>query len=420
MMMLGTGTKYTMESKRKVKVEKIISSGGQGEAYAAIDMKTGQKGVLKVFHPHLKNDAVLTRVRFLVSQNLKTLCPVLYAPEDILTGDLLGHFAPFAEGVSLEDYLGKTGTSFMQNIQLAISVTHAVGVLHARGIVHGDIHASNFLVNKAGSVAQLALIDMDNFKASGLPEPPCVGHRLYMAPELDKAFKDKKPAIVTYESELYSLAVLIHEILLLRHPLAGFDESAEEFENAKNILEFPGDPARSTTTHREVDGYPIEVLSSDIMRAFRLSLSRNPSSRLSADSWKENLLKAYNAVHVCPDCGTPVIVDSSKIRCPHPKCGHKFPHLTLQVGSLGKKISLTDGSVVIGRADLGGSPHVSDKHAIIRRNGPETWLESIGRNGTYRMAGSSWLQLPNNHSVLIQAGDRLRFADVEVNIQESR
>jgi hypothetical protein len=37
----------------------------------------------------------------------------------------------------------------------------------------------------------------------------------------------------------------------------------------------------------------------------------------------------------------------------------------------------------------------------------------------FRMAGNNWLQLRNNNSFLVQAGDRLRFADVEAWLDEA-
>ena len=49
-------------------------------------------------------------------------------------------------------------------------------------------------------------------------------------------------------------------------------------------------------------------------------------------------------------------------------------------------------AVAIGRADL-QSPKVSSHHAVIRKLGQETHLQSFGSNGTFRWNGSQWKPL---------------------------
>jgi pSer/pThr/pTyr-binding forkhead associated (FHA) protein len=58
----------------------------------------------------------------------------------------------------------------------------------------------------------------------------------------------------------------------------------------------------------------------------------------------------------------------------------------------------------------------SGRHAIFRRIGPETWIESQGSNGTYRWTGSGWARLPDRKRLLVQSGDRLRLGDVDVDL----
>jgi serine/threonine protein kinase len=369
----------------------------------------------------MESAVLLARTRFLVSAHLQEACPVLYAPIDVLnSGKMVGHFSRYAEGTPLEEYLQNV-EPFAKNLQLALAIVHAIYVLHSRGIIHGDLHSNNFIVKKAKGIAEVALIDMDNFNAfafKNVPEPACLGHPLYLAPELDDALESKRRAIPTLETELYAVAVLLHEILLLRHPLAGLDNSKEEYNWAKQALGWPDDPARPWSKPRDIGGYPTGVLSADLMGLFRRALSKNPLIRPQVIEWKKVLIQAMGRIYVCPKCRTPVIVDSSKTRCPYSKCRRTFPHLVLKLSS-GKAIQLQESSCVIGRADLDGAPHVSREHCIVRRRGPETSFESVGLNGMFRMAGNNWLKLSNNIPFLVQAGDRLRFADVEAQLDEA-
>jgi hypothetical protein len=154
------------------------------------------------------------------------------------------------------------------------------------------------------------------------------------------------------------------------------------------------------------------VLNAVLARLFRSALSLNPAKRPSSDAWESELGKAFNSVYCCPKCGGPCVIDVSKVSCP--LCGRPFPHLTLRIGGNGHLLPLANGATVIGRMELGGSAKVSARHAVFRRIGPETWLESTGSNGTYRWNGSRWTRLPDKKPLLVQGGDRLRLGDVEI------
>jgi len=66
--------------------------------------------------------------------------------------------------------------------------------------------------------------------------------------------------------------------------------------------------------------------------------------------------------------------------------------------------------------DLGGAHKVSARHAVFHKIGPDTWMTAVGSNPTFRLAGGKWIQLTNNMKLLVQKGDKLRFADVEVDL----
>ena len=413
--MIQKGKIVKSDSGRRIRVDGLIKAGGQGEAYWATEVNSGQKGVLKVFHKRFANGDTVKRLRFLVDLDLQASCPVLCAPIDVLNKrDLVGHYTPLAEGQPLEEFLGNPNSTFIEEMQLAISLAHAINVLHSGNVAHGDLHAENLIINHVGGVFHLHVIDLDNFNAPGMPAPPCVGHNLYMAPELRAALAKGLPAHPTLKSDLYSLGVLMHEIILLCHPSAGNDDSEAAFQKAMCSGRWLMDPAASDRPKGALGGFPTTVLNADLARLFRSAVSIEEDHRPSADHWEMELGRAFNAIYCCPKCGGPCVIDVSKVACP--LCGAPFPHLTLHIKSTGGAITLGNGSTPIGRAELGGSQKVSARHAVFRRVGPETWIESTGSNGSYRWNGSNWTRLPDRRSLLVQAGDRLRLGDVEVNV----
>lgn len=411
--MIKTGKVVKSDSGRRIRVDGLIKQGGQGEAYYATEVNSGQKGVLKVFHKRFANGDTVKRLRFLVDQDLQSACPVLCAPIDVLDKrDVIGHYTPFADGQSLEEFLGNPNSTFLEQMQLAITLAHAVDAMHSRKIAHGDLHAENLIINRVGSVFQLHVIDMDNFNAPGMPLPPCVGHNLYMGPELRAALAKGQPAIPTVETDLFSLGVLMHEIILLYHVCAGNDASETGFQKAMCSGRWLLDQAAADRPGGSLGGYPVEVLNAGLARLFRSALSLDPAKRPSAASWEAGLGAAFNSVYCCPNCGGPCVIDVSKVKCP--VCATPFSHLTLRFN--GHAIPLAKGATAVGRAELGGSMKVSLRHAVFRRVGPETWIESSGSNGTYRWNGSGWTRLPDRKPLLVQGGDRLKLGDVEARL----
>lgn len=413
--MIQTGKVIKSDSGRRIRVERLIKAGGQGEAYLATETNSSQKGVLKAFHKRFANGDTIERLRYLINQDLQSECPVICAPIDlVLKRDVVAHYTPFAAGIPLEEFLGNPEATFIEAMQLAITLSHAVATLHRHGLAHGDLHAENLIVEHVGTVFRLHLIDLDNFGAPGLPNPPCVGHNLYMAPELREALAKGHEAVPTVTTDLFAMGVLMHEIILLRHLCAGSDATEDEFQKAMCSGRWVQDPAASDRPSANVGGYPVEVLNADLARLFRSAVSLNSSSRPSAEAWERELGRAFNAVYCCPNCGGPCVVDVSKTSCP--LCRKPFPHLGIMVAPTKKLIQLSNGATVVGRGDLGGSKKASARHAVFRRVGPETWIESHGSNGSYRWNGAGWARLPDKKPVLVQSGDRLRLADVEVSV----
>ena len=56
-------------------------------------------------------------------------------------------------------------------------------------------------------------------------------------------------------------------------------------------------------------------------------------------------------------------------------------------------------------------------HAVIRREGPEFWLEDVSTHGTYRWNGADWTRLPIGKSVLLEAADRLFLGGVTLEVE---
>lgn len=369
----------------RIRQEDVIRAGGQGTAYWATDMATGEKGVLKLFSPLFSTPAAAARTRFLVSQNLPEVCVSLNAPIECFTRrGIVGHYARTAPGITLEQFLAEPNATLVGALQVGAALAQSVALLHDLDIAHGDLHSDNVFVEREGSVWRVALIDFDNYSAAGQEAPPCIGHDLYMAPELRMKLKERKPGSPNLETDRYALGVLMHEVVLGLHLSAGADSDADLFEQAMCSGRWIHDPAAPNRPSEVVGGYPVEILNTQLCRLFRRSVSLMPDARPDAVSWREALVEAMRAVYICPHCSGPCIADAGKHTCPF--CKQPYPVLEL-VTNIATRIRLDAAAVVVGRAQIHGSQKVSSLHAVFRRIGPETFIEPLGSNGTFRWNG---------------------------------
>ena len=411
--MFTNGSIVQSASGRSYQISGTRGMGGQATAYDAVETASGQVGVVKLFHAKLDPDLLARRTRFLIDQDLHNGCPAICAPIDLIhNGVGTGHFVPLAPGVCAADLIAGGSQDLVGQLQLAVAVARAIEVLEARGIAYGDVQLDHVLVEQCGSVLKAYLIDLDNFSEADQPPPPCVGHQLYMAPELRKAHREGKPACPNLASDHFALGVLQHEIVFLRHPAAGRDAEMEQFEAAMTCGFWPDDPARQSGAAPPGGGYAASVVHAGMAALFRRAFSLDPDIRPSPAEWVGVLSDAMCRVSLCPACDRPVIVDPAKTCCPYDGCGKPFPVLKLVVDGA-PDIVLDKGDIVIGRFEVNGSAAVSVRHARFSHLGPDTYVESWGTNGTWRFDGENWIRLPANRSILLADGDRLRLADTE-------
>jgi serine/threonine-protein kinase len=160
---------------------------------------------------------------------------------------------------------------------------------HARGIIHRDIKPSNVIVTEDG---ELRLIDFDVAAYRGarstLPgyEDVRIGTLPYSAPEQILA-----PATATYETaDIFSLGVVLYEMLTGRIPFPMTDDEDEEAYRARLPFEDPVPPR----TYRPDLPAEIEAV---ILRA----MARAPAARpRSVAELRENLEAALRAVDAPP------------------------------------------------------------------------------------------------------------------------
>src|SRR5262249_5240818 len=141
--------------------------------------------------------------------------------------------------------------------ELFIPVCHAVQHAHQKGIIHRDLKPSNILVTEHEGVAVPKVIDFGISKATqqgledrtGLTsEGQFLGTPAYMSPEQVEYGRD-----VDTRSDIYSLGVILYELLAGRPPFDPKELARAGVEEMRRIIRDVDPPRPSTTLMKKGD-----------------------------------------------------------------------------------------------------------------------------------------------------------------------
>jgi serine/threonine-protein kinase len=199
----------------RYQVEAIIGKGGSGVVLRAFDRVSATVVAVKVLKPGLTHDPRWEK-RF--QRELRLGRPIRHPNVcrifDIDDADGYRFLTmEFATGGTLRDLVKKNAPlrSLQERLTDAAGVIAGLAAIHSAGIVHRDVKPDNMLRMEDG---RLVLSDFG--LATDLPDSTMVsvfvGTPHYMAPEV----REGDPA--TTRSDVWSLGVVLHEILVGRRP----------------------------------------------------------------------------------------------------------------------------------------------------------------------------------------------------------
>jgi eukaryotic-like serine/threonine-protein kinase len=216
-----TLTAFRSELAEKYTLERELGQGGMAIVYLARDLVNDRLVALKVLNPELA--ATLGAERFLreIEVGRTLLHPGIVGVLDSGEADgRLFYTMPFVEGASLRDKLDREKQlSIEEAIDLTKQIAEALAFAHSKNVIHRDIKPENILLSHGhalvadfGIARAVSVAGGERLTRTGM----AVGTPTYMSPEQAMGSKD-----VTPESDVYSLACMVYEMLAGQPPFTG-------------------------------------------------------------------------------------------------------------------------------------------------------------------------------------------------------
>ncbi len=214
------------------KILEKLGEGGMGVVYKAQDTKLNRTVALKFLPPHISaSDA--DKARFVQEAQAAS---ALNHPNICTIYDVLDHegqmfiVMEFVDGQTLKDLMASLPGAVMplkRGLDIGIQIADGLAAAHDKGIIHRDIKPENIMVRKDGiaQIMDFGLAKLQGSKVTRLTkEGSTVGTAGYMSPE------QVQGQDTDHRSDIFSLGVVLYEMLAGQLPFKGVHETALMYE----------------------------------------------------------------------------------------------------------------------------------------------------------------------------------------------
>jgi eukaryotic-like serine/threonine-protein kinase len=218
----------------RYRLEARIGAGGMSTVYRALDETLQRQVAIKLMNREVASDSdqlerFRREARAVAQLSHPHIVGVIDAGEDEGRPYIVFEYV---EGETLKERIRRVGRlPINEAVAYAIEIARALGAAHARHIVHRDVKPQNVLIDEEGSakVTDFGIartLDEEGLTADGR----VLGTTDYVSPE--QALGQR----VTGQSDLYSLGVVLYEMLTGEVPFTGDNQVAVAMKHVREML----------------------------------------------------------------------------------------------------------------------------------------------------------------------------------------
>jgi serine/threonine-protein kinase len=218
----------------RYRLDSKVGAGGMSTVYKAFDTKLERPVAIKLLHREVQADSQnLERFRREARAVAQLSHPHIVTVIDTAEDDNRPYIVfEYVEGETLKQCIHRNGKlDIVEALAYAIEIARALGAAHARGIVHRDVKPQNVLIDSEGSakVTDFGIartLEEDGLTADGR----VLGTTDYVSPE------QAMGQDVNGQSDLYSLGIVLFEMLTGKVPFKGDNQVAVAMKHVREAL----------------------------------------------------------------------------------------------------------------------------------------------------------------------------------------
>lgn len=216
-------------------IHEQINGGGFGAVYRAGQSTIGREVAIKIILPKLANKPDFIRRFEAEAQIIARLEHPHIVPLHDYWRDPNGAFLVmrYLRGGSLHHYIQNRGPFEVEEaVTLFSQIAQGLHVAHRNQVIHRDIKPGNILLDEDGNgyLADFG-IAKDHATTHNITEPDSlVGSPEYLAPE------QARSETVTPQTDIYSMGVVLYEMLTGEHPFPGLEKIEVIFKHLNEPL----------------------------------------------------------------------------------------------------------------------------------------------------------------------------------------
>src|SRR4051812_46440572 len=222
----------------RYRLDAQVGSGGMSTVYRAFDTTLERRVAIKLMHRPLAQDSdqlerFRREARAVAQLNHPHIVGVIDAGEDSDPARPAPFIVfEFVDGETLKERIKRNGRlAIPEALAYAIEIARALGAAHAQGIVHRDVKPQNVLIDEEGAakVTDFGIartLDQEGLTADGR----VLGTTDYVSPEQALGHD------VTGQSDLYSLGIVLFEMLTGDVPFRGENQVAVAMKHVREEL----------------------------------------------------------------------------------------------------------------------------------------------------------------------------------------